>query len=787
MAEMITPGVFTEVFDKTYIPQGVGEIGAAFVGPTQYGQAFVPTTVNSYTEFQQKFGGSYDESYLPIAVRNYLKYKGTATIVRTLGLDGYESGVLYLVASSSDATYHNKVVAAFHPSRYFTTVGGVANMTGSITASPISGALDFTLTVSASQSTLSSSVTYSNLSLSPTSANYFGNVFPETVRTSAGSYLYTFNETFAQQLASASLAGGTASLFLVNTDTIDLSGSGYGEYADAETPWITSQTVAGNVTNLFKIHTFAHGESANKQVKIAISNIKVTGEIPGTYYGSFSVLVRSIDDSDKSPNILEQFNDCNLDPDSPNYICRVIGDKHSIYQSVDGVGKIINLGDYNNNSAYIYVEVTDDVKYKTLPATLIPWGYKAPIEPLDCGVYTFPTASNITAQTSSGQPDTRIYFGFNYDFDATDNDVYLNPIPDGADAGGNTDFNLANTPISLTPSTSVPNTSRKFVVPMQGGFSGISPAIKPMLGTDSGVSAGNTLGYDFTNASSVGNRIYARAMSLLSNSRQYDINMLVTPGLYYSLNSAAITYGIDMCETRGDAFYVFDSYKYDYSTTMATIVNTVQAVDSNLSATYHPWIKTFDSELNKYMWVPPSVLVASAYAQNDKIGYEWYAPAGFNRGSLATATDVFPLAVPETNTLYTGRINPIINDPIDGITVWGQKTLQSKPSALDRVNVSRLIINLKKYVASVGKYLVFEQNVSATRNSFLNDVNPYMNLVKERAGLYIYKVVMDETNNTNDIIDKNILYGQIWIQPTKTAEFVKVDFNVTPTGATFEI
>jgi phage tail sheath protein FI len=137
------------------------------------------------------------------------------------------------------------------------------------------------------------------------------------------------------------------------------------------------------------------------------------------------------------------------------------------------------------------------------------------------------------------------------------------------------------------------------------------------------------------------------------------------------------------------------------------------------------------------------------------------------------------------DTLYLGKVNPIATFPGNGVVVYGQKTLQQKASALDRVNVRRLLIELKNYISQIGLGLVFEQNTIATRNSFLAQVNPYLDSIQQRQGLYAYKVVMDDTNNTADVIDRNQLVGQIYIQPTKTAEFIYLTFNVTPTGATF--
>jgi phage tail sheath protein FI len=173
------------------------------------------------------------------------------------------------------------------------------------------------------------------------------------------------------------------------------------------------------------------------------------------------------------------------------------------------------------------------------------------------------------------------------------------------------------------------------------------------------------------------------------------------------------------------------------------------------------------------------------YAYNDNVAAEWFAPAGLNRGGLAGVDVVTRLPQASRDSLYENKVNPIAQFPGQGTCVWGQKTLQRRASALDRVNVRRLLISVKKFIASSARYLVFEQNVDATRNRFLNIVNPYLASIQERSGLYSFRVVMDSSNNTPDLIDRNIIYGQLYLQPTKTAEFIILDFNVLPTGATF--
>jgi phage tail sheath protein FI len=219
---------------------------------------------------------------------------------------------------------------------------------------------------------------------------------------------------------------------------------------------------------------------------------------------------------------------------------------------------------------------------------------------------------------------------------------------------------------------------------------------------------------------------------------------------------------------------------------ITTAVDTVSTIDSNYAGCYYPWVKGVDGDNNKSIWLPPSVAVVQAFAYNDRTGAPWFAAAGLNRAGLPELIDTrVRLNNADRDNLYLGRVNPIVYFTKEGITVWGQKTLQSRPSALDRINVRRLLITTKKFIASASKYLVFEQNTTQTRQRFLNIVNPYLESIQQRNGLYAFKVKMDDSNNTPEMIDRNMLIGEIHLQPTKTAEFIVIDFNVLPTGAAF--
>ena len=191
-------------------------------------------------------------------------------------------------------------------------------------------------------------------------------------------------------------------------------------------------------------------------------------------------------------------------------------------------------------------------------------------------------------------------------------------------------------------------------------------------------------------------------------------------------------------------------------------------------------------ETNKLVWVPASTVMPGVYAFNDDVSAEWFAPAGLNRGGIGGVIQAErKLSPSDRDTLYAGKVNPIATFPNIGVTAYGQKTLQSKASALDRINVRRLLIALKRYIGNVAKSLVFEQNTTVTRNRFLAQVTPYLESVQQKQGLYTFQVIMDDSNNTPDVIDRNQLVGQIFLQPTKTAEFIRLDFNIEPTGATF--
>jgi phage tail sheath protein FI len=765
MAEkIVSPGVFTKENDLSFLQQGVADIGAAFIGPFKEGP-LVPTIVNSQTEFEQLFGVVDDTYYTPLAVQNYLREAGSATICRVAGKTGYtETAPLLLIAASGSQSGALGLL-------FNTSVSANVGFAGT-TISDLNGSGDFSIL-------LNGSTGYS-ASLELSDDDDIESVFGTSPYGAKNAYSYAFFKengfifnTGSYTISSAdgilSGAGRTAafagniSASVVVLGNQKFSGSyGTGEACEALTPMIKSQLISGDRYSLFQIETITAGNAANTKVKVGISNVKAAGTTNGTDYGTFTVVVRDFNDTDKKKNVLETYSNVNLDPNSPNYISRVIGDRKREIDSI--TGKITESGDWVNNSKYIRITNLN----AQAPVQAVPFGHAAYQLPVNAGAYAN-FIPRVTFSTGS-VGDSSKYSGIDFDNNG-DNKIYMKPVPVSAGNGANAVFSL-DTIAGLTltlPQTSADVAKRQFIVAFQEGFDGYAP---------------NTNAADIEPSTAAGKLAYGKHIAALSNADEYDINMVVAPHVNKADHNTVWTSILDMVEQRADAFFIADAG--NASTSITQTLQEAEGVDSNYAAVYYPWVKTIDVNTNKLITVPPSVLLPGVFAANDRIAAEWFAPAGLNRGGLVGAVSVLDrLTQSEKDTLYEGKVNPIVQFPGQGIVVFGQKTLQDKPSALDRINVRRLLLTVRKYIASTSRYLVFEQNTAETRNRFLNIVNPYLESIQQRQGLYAFRVVMDDTNNTPDVIDRNIMKGAIYLQPTKTAEFIQIDFNILPTGAAF--
>ena len=822
MAErIVSPGVFTREKDLSFLPAGIAQIGAAVIGPTVKGPAFVPTTVTTFSEFKNIFGGEDKRFYVPYTVREYIKNAPSVTIVRVLGIGGYRDSEIYLGYSGSvagnatgdDYTSPMKIGAVLKPSR-----GSGSYDLGGAGETVITGVGDGNILIQLGNGT---NTTYS-ASLNPASNLYVTKVFtedPQTVDTPI--YVYKHFEKYNTD-AEVSRLAGDARIMVSGFDAASLGGTIAGansyatgalapitgllsgslsasaaastnfqqDYSEATTPFIQSQIVGSSAKNLFKIKTRSHGTSVNEQYKIEISDVQTPAEVGGgAKYGNFTlrVLINDKDDSSRDGQEAEPaFTNCTFDPLSNDYLPKKIGDRHI---TIDSNGKLSYNGDWPNKSTHIRLCQYDVIE--GIDPAVLPFGFQAVKVPIT-GSTNIPTASFKIQQTNSnGSYDANVAYGFN--FSDTTNQEYLDVLPALSQSNGNVDFKMenmfghadaangANGSTTITLSNSLVS-QRKFLVPFQGGFDGDNPTTLKAGYTD--ITSTNTQGFDLSSTSASGSIVYKRAINAVSNPDEFDINLLAIPGVNHQQHSEVTNHAISKTEARSDTFYVMDGSSADRSVRDA--VSDINSLDTNYAGTYYPWVQIIDGETALPVWVPPSVVIPGVISFTDSVSHEWFAPAGLNRGGLNSVVQAKTrLTHTERDELYSGRVNPIASFPGQGVVVFGQKTLQGKASALDRINVRRLLIRLRQFIASSSRYLLFEQNTDTTRNRFLNIVNPFLNSVQQNSGLSAFKVVMDESNNTADVVDRNQLVGQIFIQPTRTAEFIVLDFIIQPTGAAF--
>lgn len=809
---IISPGVFTNENDKSFTTQGIAEVGAVVVGPTEKGPAFIPTLIrNGFNEFSTKFGSNTSNTYVPHTVKNYLENAASITVLRVLGNGGWSftttrtlSALVVSGSGTETSGYGNSILAVFHPSKYSSPNSlGVEKTTIGPSTVSISGS--FLLTISGSgfssgqlvSASLKSSDT--NFITKTVGTNENNSITGSTYRTYAYPYILFRDLANSTSLTGSRILAVSASSIIDFTSSID--GNTYPEgYTYAMTPWVTDGNPS-NPSKLFRFASISHGFSTNIDVYVSITNLQEPDDINNVeQYSTFTVLVRQVGDSDKQPLVLETYNNVTLDPNAANFIARVIGDRY--YEYSTSLSKVISKGNYANNSSYLRIVMGDnfnsDLTVSSLSPNASPRGFERMYQTIiGFTGLNLPPVTYKTAQTLDSSYNTRAYLGF--DWTSQDNYNYLKPVPTSASVAtfaSQSNFTVnslnghpsASWVGSLSASVDLSGVAGptpaqvQFSVAMQGGSDGMNPATIKQIGAD--IAASNVFGFDLSNGNAAGAIGFNKAVNLLSNADEYDYNILVLPGILNSLHSAVTSNVINMVEERGDAFYIMDLIGIDAS--VAQAANGTSGLTSNYAAVYYPWVKIVDPFLNKPIFVPPSVVIPGVFANNDKTAGAWFAPAGLNRGGLTQVIETRNrVSNSERDTLYSARVNAIAQFPGIGVAVYGQKTLQVTASATDRINVRRLLIELKKYIGDQSKGLVFEQNTLTTRNRFLNIVNPYLESIQQRQGLYGYRVVMDESNNSAEVIDRNELVGAIYIQPTKTAEFIILDFNILPTGVSF--
>lgn len=589
MAEaIVSPGVFTNENDQSFIQQQPIQAGAAIIGPTVKGPVEEPTVVTSYSDYKNKFGaviksGSNNYSYFTsVAAYNYFNQGGDSLLVTRVTSGTFTAATSTAISSSAGASNQPAFVL----------------------------------------STISKGV---------------------------------------EQNSSSSI------------------------------PDILSSSQA-----------LPSGSSDNLRWEVTQRD---------TSSGNFTLSIRRGDDTINEKVVLESWSNLSMDPYSPNYIAKVIGDQRKTLKADSGGNLYLQLtGSYANNSRYVYVSAVN------------------------------------------------------------------NATPNYFDNDGNAKVHFTGSIPIIASGTFTSATGDPFAADGSGANKGGADWYHEISGTTS------------TNIQGLNAFEYTSSINLLKNRDEYQFNTLVAPGLLATqtgTSAAAISSLLSTATERGDFLTVIDTVAYG-TANVSSVVTEAATINNSYAATYWPWLQVEDPDLGRLVWVPASVMMPSVFAFNDANAEAWFAPAGLNRGSLPTVVRTErTLQKADRDTLYAGNVNPIATFPNTGVVVFGQKTLQKKASALDRVNVRRLLIELKNYIGQLAQNLVFEQNTTATRNSFLAQVNPYLESVQQRQGLYAFRVIMDDTNNTPDVIDRNQLVGQIFLQPTRTAEFIVLDFNVLPTGAEF--
>ena len=492
--------------------------------------------------------------------------------------------------------------------------------------------------------------------------------------------------------------------------------SAYNYFNNGGSSLLVTRVVSGSFTpatasiqTAFVLETLSEGEIMNS-VSTEISGSLVSGSAdnyrwqivsPNTASGTFSLLVRKGDDSATSPSVLETYNNLSLDPFSPNYIERAIGNTKENVAQDNGEFYLELTGSYPNLSKYVRVKQV------------------------------------------------------------------LTPTPNYLDNNG-----LAKPQYT----SSIPTIG-------SGSFGGATGKNIP-----TGYAANYYEAISNTDTQGLPASAYTQSIDLLANKDSYRYNFITVPGLigrstftnHYNVINTKL---IPMVTERGDTMAIVDVVEYGQN--LSAVTTAANAFDTSFVATYWPWAQTIDPATGQNIWVPASTLMPGVYMANDRVSYPWIAPAGTNRGVVTNVTRVERVVTQSgRDTLYEANVNPLATLPGYGVVVYGQKTLQKKNTALDRVNVRRLLIELNNYIGQIAQSLVFEQNTSNTRNEFLAQVNPYLSTIQQQQGLYDFNVVMDDTNNTPTVIDNNQLVGQIYIQPTKSSEFILLEFNILPTGVT---
>lgn len=921
----VSPGVKINEIDRSRLPTLPGQIGPVVIGRSVKGPSMVPVTVNSYEEFVQKFGepspglGSNDiwrngndtaPTYGAYAAQAWLASSTPLTFVKLAGvkadgasaegLPGWKTdnalstatssngGAMGLFIAKSGSAETGSLAAIFYVQTGSiilsgTAADGATQVEGSCTSikSIKTNRPEFRLKIKNGSDSVVEDVIFD---LDKNSNKFIRKVF-NTNPTLTNSRItdtgvlksYWLGETFEDFIEELGLHDDDTVAFVAGLQSGSAPlGNFEVEAQPAKSGWVISQHLSDNTgsfdpaTDTVPLFRIVAGEGLGSDweqnnYKVSIFDIKPPRSAYQKY-GTFSVGIRNMEDTDKSPEFVEVFSNLTLDPNSPDYIAARIGDRRVVWNvDADGEGRYVELGDYENNSRLVRVEMHPAAA--GVDGGLLPAGFFGPTRYKQLVVASagtiaeagsvvsknipgvvnagktietygqeikvvFPRVAMVTSASAAGLLDeTRAFFGMESadPMDQSLKDI-LKVKPSGYDShvvGSNAAleyssvFTLDDVVYDSATSSSywqegsrkagvsyssLPSSSftdlietleyNRFTMPLVGGFDGLDIVEKDTFNnTKLSISTDEKLNFALHSVK--------RAVNSLKDPEVLDMNLLVAPGIH---NEAVVNQMLRVCENRADCLAIVDvnsGYKTDAETKddastrlgdTATVVSNVKGkFNSSYGCAYYPWVQIRDSNTGIKLWIPPSIPAFGTMASSQENSEVWFAPAGFNRGGLSLGSSGLnvvsvrdKLTSKNRDALYERNINPIASFPSEGIVIFGQKTLQAFPSALDRINVRRLVIFLKKEISRIASNVLFEPNVQDTWRRFISPATTLLESVKGGLGIAEYRLVLDETTTTPEEIDRNMMYAKLFIKPVYAIEFIGIDFIITNTGASFD-
>lgn len=833
MADFVftSPGVKFRERNLTYVSRNVGVTTLGLVGETLKGPAFEPIFIEDMGKFRQRFGGLSYEKYsnevlryqLPYVANSYLSESSQLWVTRVLGLSGYDAGkawAITLSTSGSTQTFKEDMVLAVIRSKgrvdyeadvpkstfFYTDTLEITENNTSGSTGDFFNTMKITITPNddpnTTGSTESLNVKTIEFSLNPTARNFLPNVL------SNNSYVYI--ESIYPELLKAIDADDEG--YSINSTLLDINSATFADYNEQyqtpKTPWVVSQLKGSELERLFRFISISDGNSANKEIKISFQNINpITGE--------FDIIVRDFYDTDDNVIVLESFSRCTMRKELNNYVASRIG-------TIDG--------EHSLKSEYIMLEMNDEASEDSFPC-----GFEGYDVPDYNSTYTNTNsgidgvAPSLLYKQSYLETDNlnRTYLGISeraYSISSRSLDQnffnYVGVINKTKTKGFHLDIGVSGNiyddlgefeygVAQLRSASDITNESnpysnaraRKFTFVPYGGFDGWDIHSTERTHGDlfrkggifDGVLVGETPTNDF--------QAWEKAIQTFANPEEVTINIFATPAINWSDNSILVKNTLNMIEReRTDSLYIVDAPDINpnnfpvgdnerldtaLSKEIVDLLDTAN-IDTSYAATYYPYIQMRDNDNNVNVWLPPTGEVVKSMAYTDNTKFPWFAPAGLQRGVTSAIKTRFKLSLDARDILYAGRINPLAEFANTGTAIFGQKTLQVSENALDRINVRRLLLELKVLISNISTRLLFEQNDDTTIDQFIDKTKPILQRVQRERGLYDFRIVMDDSNNSPESRDRNELYGEIYIKPTTSLEFIGVGFTLTPSGASFD-